>query len=175
VQVYRTDSELLESLAAFVADGIWQSERIVIIATPSHRAALQKALTERGVDLHAAAGTRQLSIFDAADMLEKFMVGERPNRDRFMSTIGEVVSQAVTGGRRLRAFGEMVALLWQRGKRQAALELEELWNELSRERNFSLFCAYPAEAVEGVNAGPSLADICRVHDTLIPAFDEERR
>lgn len=41
------------------------------------------------------------------------------------------------------AFGEMVALLWADGKMDAAIKLEELWNDLAHTNSFSLLCAYP--------------------------------
>ena len=46
-------------------------------------------------------------------------------------------------GRRLRAFGEMVALLAADGMADAAVRLEELWNRLAATHHFSLLCAYP--------------------------------
>jgi anti-sigma regulatory factor (Ser/Thr protein kinase) len=37
----------------------------------------------------------------------------------------------------------MVGVLWEAGRVESAIALEELWNELSAELPFSLFCAYP--------------------------------
>lgn len=57
----------------------------------------------------------------------------------------------------VRAYGEMVALLWDEGNATGALRLEELWDELQRETEFSLLCAYPEDALGGE------ADCARVH------------
>jgi hypothetical protein len=43
----------------------------------------------------------------------------------------------------LTVFGEMVALLWAEGKKEAALEVEALWNDALNDRAFHLHCAYP--------------------------------
>lgn len=169
VQLYREEQELTESLAAFVADGIWQSEKVIIIATAGHRSTLEKALRERGVDLFSAISTQQLTMLDAGDTMAKFLVDGMPDRRLFMATVGDIVRRTTGGGRRLRAFGEMVALLWEGGNRRAAIELENLWSELSRECRFPLFCAYPAAATETAEGGISLADICRTHDRVITA------
>jgi PAS domain S-box-containing protein len=37
----------------------------------------------------------------------------------------------------------MVALLWERGNREAAIELEHLWNDLAMRLNLNLHCTYP--------------------------------
>ncbi len=47
-------------------------------------------------------------------------------------------------GRRVRAFGEMVAVLWDQGQNAATVRLEHLWHKLCpEEKDFSLFCTYP--------------------------------
>jgi len=38
-------------------------------------------------------------------------------------------------------FGEMIALLWADKKFEAAIRLEQLWNELSKTHFFDLRCA----------------------------------
>ena len=60
-----------------------------------------------------------------------------------------MVAQAAQNGRRVRAFGEMVALLWSEGNQAAAIRLEELWNELALSQTFCLFCAYSMDSLGG--------------------------
>jgi hypothetical protein len=167
VQFYRTEDYLIECLAGYVAEGIWNRETTIVIATPEHRIALEERLRTKGVDLIAATVSRQFLAFDAREMLAKFMNGERPERDAFMRVMGELVREATTKGRRLRAFGEMVALLWLEGNRQAAIELEQLWNDLSRQHAFSLFCAYPSACTETKGDGPAFEHICGAHSCVI--------
>jgi hypothetical protein len=170
VQLYRSDAELIEPLAAFITDGIWQSERVIVIAAAAHRQALEAALRGRNVDVGSVSSNQQLQMFDAAECLGKFMVGDRPDANLFKQTVAEIVRHAAAGGRSVRAFGEMVALLWADGNRRAAMELEELWNDLSRECRFALFCAYPAHDVEKQDSGFSLQHICQSHAAVIPAL-----
>src|ERR1051325_10377005 len=133
VQFYRTEDYLIDCLAGYVVEGIWNRDANVVIATPEHRIALEERLRSKGIDVIATTLGRQLLAFDAREMLVKFMVAGRPDRDLFRKHIGEVVREATAKGRRLRAFGEMVALLWQDGNREAAIALEHLWNDLMRE------------------------------------------
>jgi hypothetical protein len=166
VQFYTGETELIDSLAGFISDAIWQSERALVIATPEHRAALEEQLRRRGVDLFSATSTQQYLAFDAVDTLAKFMRGGRPDRLLFFQHVGDLVRHATRGGRRLRAFGEMVAVLWAEGNGPGALELEQLWNELGRECAFSLFCAYPANAAP-TESGATLAQVCASHARVI--------
>jgi hypothetical protein len=75
----------------------------------------------------------------------------------------------------------MVALLWATGNREAALKLEELWNDSRQMQGFTLLGAYPmAVVVDG--AADLLEQICGVHSAVIPGEsssalgnEEERR
>jgi signal transduction histidine kinase len=75
----------------------------------------------------------------------------------------------------------MVALLWAEGKREAALRLEHLWNDLAQTHAFSLRCAYPLRFFGRVGDAESIGAICAVHSGVIPAesytalCDEEER
>ena len=81
---------------------------------------------------------------DAREMLSTFMVGSMPDPERFKSAVGSVIERS---GRRtdrpcVRAYGEMVDLLWKDGNPAAAIWLEELWNDLASTHSFSLMCTY---------------------------------
>jgi signal transduction histidine kinase/ActR/RegA family two-component response regulator len=88
---------------------------------------------------------------------------------RFAETVGAIIAQAAENGRRVRVFGEMVALLWAEGNDNAALRLEELWNDLHRNHSFSLLCAYPINGFRGENPAEGLYDVCTAHSRVIPA------
>jgi hypothetical protein len=67
-------------------------------------------------------------------------------------------------------FGEMVAVLWAQKKYDAAIRLEELWNELSLACSFYLCCAYPASGFGGTLKGEPCATICAQHSEVVSAF-----
>jgi anti-sigma regulatory factor (Ser/Thr protein kinase) len=71
-------------------------------------------------------------------------------------------------GRPVRAFGEMVGLLWDRGDVSAAIELETLWNALAAELPFSLYCAYHADSMAGHEHADALHEVCHLHSALVP-------
>jgi hypothetical protein len=83
----------------------------------------------------------------------------------FDRVIGSLIRRAAATGRPVRAYGELVALLWDDGLVNEAVQLEALWNELGDEYPFSLFCGYRAEsATRDIDA---FAEVCRLHQAVI--------
>lgn len=68
-------------------------------------------------------------------------------------------------GRPAWAFGEMVALLWERDEVVAALELEEMWNEVVEAHRLRLLCAYPSALLADGALG-DVARMCDLHDSV---------
>jgi excisionase family DNA binding protein len=169
VQFYEDDAFLEESVAGYIGTGLESNEGAIVIATREHRVAIAKKLKARGINLAEARAKGQFVALDAAETLARFMVNGMPDGQLFMHVVGRVVKQALNGRKGLRAFGEMVAILWQEGKRSAAIRLEELWNDLSKVHAFALFCAYPMSAFAGDNQGDPLKDVCTCHTRVIPA------
>ncbi|HKN54355.1 MAG TPA: hypothetical protein VJX66_17775 [Amycolatopsis sp.] len=58
-----------------------------------------------------------------------------------------MIRAAAGAGRPVRAYGEMVAWLWDAGLAGAAIKLEAMWNDLGRAEAFSLYCGYPLDSV----------------------------
>jgi anti-sigma regulatory factor (Ser/Thr protein kinase) len=141
----------------------------VVIATEAHRDAFIGHLESRGVDAAAAQQTGSLLLLDAAATLEQFMHDGQIDRNAFFAEIGGVIRDAGRTGRPVRAYGEMVALLWDAGDVLAAIDLEALWNELSGELPFSLYCAYHSKSVAPQEHSKALHEVCRLHSAVVPA------
>lgn len=167
VQFYRSDDFLIESVGAFFEAGLGLGEAGVIIATPEHINALQQRLLARGFDLATAQAQGKFFALDAAETLHRFMVDGMPDRALFEQTLNPIFS--AVGDVRIRAFGEMVALLWAEGRQQAALELERLWNELALTHRFALLCGYPLHIFGAARQTESFAHVCDHHGVVAPA------
>ncbi len=143
VQFYESEVFLLDSLSGFIDTGLSAGDACIVIATKAHRERLEERLKAKGLDLIAAHTRGEYIALDAVETLSKFMVDGLPEPQRFLEIIGSIIRQAGEGRLRVRAFGEMVALLWEEGNQAGAIHLEELWNDLAGIHSFSLFCAYP--------------------------------
>jgi hypothetical protein len=166
VQIYQEDASILDSLEGFVAGGLRCGDGVVVIATPSHAAALEDRLRSQGIDIETAQQEDRLIVRDAEECLDQFMVAEWPDADLFNQFVTQVLERAGRGGRRVRAFGEMVALLWAQGNNGATVRLEHLWHELCRRDSFSLLCAYPRSGFTK-DAQESIRDICAAHSKVL--------
>ena len=144
VQFYGSVSTLYTTVATFLAEGLKQGQPALMIATPEHRAAIIEHLCGRLIDCDRAIRDGDLLLLDARETLDLFMVGDEPNDDLFQDNVGRLVEQLVNGRRRvvLRAYGEMVDVLWKEGRTDAAIKLEILWNKLALKHNFALLCGY---------------------------------
>jgi hypothetical protein len=169
VQFYENEVFLTRSVSSFIAAGLENGNSAILIATTEHREGIEKALTQEGHDLAQLELKGDYFALDAANALATFMVDGLPDRELFNQTIGEMVERATCGGRKLRAFGEMVALLWADKNDDAAIQLEEFWNELINRRPFSLFCAYPWDGCRGESRDNPLIQVCQAHTHVIPA------
>ena len=143
VQFYEDESFLRETVARYIGAGLIDDESVVVIATEPHRREFRDALVAKGIDVERACATGRLTFLDARATLDAFMVDGVPDPDRFISVICGAIDACATDGafKRARLYGEMVDVLWRDGNPQAAIRLEELWNELGRARPFSLLCA----------------------------------
>jgi PAS domain S-box-containing protein len=169
VQFYESDAYLIQCVSEFVGAALNQNDASLVVATSDHRIALQRKLVAQGVDVAAAIESGRYVVVDAADTLAKFMTDGVPDSQRMREHVGELMAQLGQGGRRIHAFGEMVALLWEQGSRHAAIRLEELWNELGAQYRFALFCAYPMQNFGDEDDAVPFNGICSCHTRVIPA------
>lgn len=151
VEFYSSGESLTESVARYLGAGLSDGQTAVVIASPEHRDAFLDRLRAMCFDVDRARASGTLVVLDARATLAEFMVGELPDPHRFRSKIAPVLEEAATraGGKGVRAYGEMVDILWHEGRQHAALRLERLWNELATALPFRLLCAYRADGFRG--------------------------
>ncbi len=173
---------MIESVARFLDPNLRANGAAVMITTQAHREALAEELQARGIDVPAAVQKGCYIALDAAEVLASFMVEGWPDGALFKAAIAPVIAKAQASAieGRVAAFGEMVALLWAEGKREAAVRLEQLWNELGREISFSLFCSYPLSIFGSEEDRKLFFRVCGEHSDVnpteeYPAFGSERQ
>ncbi|MBV8975965.1 MAG: MEDS domain-containing protein [Alphaproteobacteria bacterium] len=168
VQVYEADDVFMDTLTGFVAGALRQDEGAVVIATPNHLHELKGRLDADGLDADAAIEDDDLLLLDAEQTLAQFMVDGWPEQDKFRTMVRGILARAGRGGRRVRAFGEMVAVMWAKGHCAATVRLEHLWQQMCEQESFVLFCAYPKSGFTE-NPVDSIARVCAQHSKVFPA------
>lgn len=169
VQLYQDPAFLAEAVAQYLGAGLRQGEAALVIARPEHGKRFAQALEREGVRASPA-----LRMLDAVETLDLFMVDGMPEWTAFHRACGGAIAEMRLQYPAVRAYGEMVDVLWQRGERHAALRLEEFWNELGRLQTFSLFCGYAMDPLDPESYGGALESVSRCHTHLIPARDYTR-
>ena len=167
VQLYEDEAVFLDTLEGFVTGGLRAGDAVIVIGTKQHLHDLNARIELRGQDPEAFQASGQLKELIAQEVLERFMVDGWPDEARFRSVVRELLTRARAKGRRVRAFGEMVAILWARGDQGATVRLEYLWHQLCNTDGFSLFCAYPRIGFTG-DSTQSISELCDLHSQVIP-------
>ena len=168
VQIYGDDRVFLDGLEGFIGNGLRRGESAIAIATATHLHGLEKRMRQNGVDVDEARAENRYVPRLAEEVLEEFMVKDWPDEARFLESMEALIRQARgPGHRKVRAFGEMVAILWARGNHAATIHLELLWTKVLQAEKFPLFCAYPRDTFSK-NATESIVEICRIHSRVAP-------
>ena len=162
VQFYEDEDFLVGRIADFLADGMRAGEPCIVIATAEHNRRVAERLLDSGLD----AGT--VLFLDARSTMERFLDRGMPDARKFQRVVGGTIRKLAAGGAKVRAYGEMVDLLWRDGEPDAALRLEDLWNRLGQRQTFSLLCAYPMGNFYKESDPARFETICRQHSLVHP-------
>jgi len=181
VQFYGDDASLFTTVAGFLSQGFVDGHPAIVIATADHRTAILDHLRGRLIDVDRAQRIGSLIMLDAQQTLDKFMDGGMPDRERFEASVGRLVVEIMDRHEDrvlIRAYGEMVDVLWKEGRSEAAIRLEMFWNRLAQRYGFALLCGYSMgnfyKETKGFEA------ICRQHTHVIaplaqPAVERKHR
>lgn len=169
VQFFNNDPAFVQAISAFLREGIQSGSTCMAMLTLEHREQVDAHLRELGLDPAALAAEYRYVPLDAPTVLAGFLNDGALDRHRFHHDMGRLMRQAGSGGRHVCAAGEMASLLVRQAGVALAIQLEELWNELSRHFSFSLFCGYDSTALSDDIDGKAYRRICAVHSHVIRA------
>jgi two-component system, cell cycle response regulator DivK len=159
---YERDEQLCLTLAEFVVEGLRRGERIVLLATSAHWAAVRELLVWSDIDLERAIRKKQIAFVDAERILADVSVNGRVDRARYRSLLGATLEHVAVP---FRVFFDVMSLLVARGQLDSALEIEEVGHELAHASHASVLCAYNLEHVEP--SSDAAQRLSRCHDRTI--------
>jgi hypothetical protein len=168
LQIYENDEVFLNLLLGYVSGGITAGDCVIVIATPAHLAMLESRLRSDGFDVFDLKLRDQYIPLNAHHALSEFMVDGWPDPNLFRHIVSGLIQRGRKNKRQIRAFGEMVAVLWSEGNQGATVQLEHLWCKYCETEPFCLFCAYPRSGFTD-NATQSIMHICGTHSKIIKA------
>jgi len=172
VKFYESDQHLSQAVTQFLGLGLSGKDRLLVIATEAHQRSFRQQLESMGFDVKQAIESGRITFLGAHETLSRLMRDKEPDARLFEVEVGRLVARQVESlppGARLRAYGEMVDVLWASGQHDAALQLEELWNELQQRHSFTLLCAY---AMAHFYKEPAeLSRVCGAHAHVLSGHD----
>ena len=176
VHLYESDSSLIGQTARLLQDSFAAGRSVIVVATRNHLDAIERNLNSWDLTALASSG-RYLSL-DAEQTLSQFFKNYTVDAGRFIDLIGghllKAAQASASSEPRVTVFGEMVALLWERGAYQAAIRLEQLWNEVGTRHSFSLRCAYPMNSFDKSEHTELFVRVCSQHSSIIPEGGEDQ-
>jgi hypothetical protein len=176
VQLYQDQEFLNRAVCRFAASAIANGEGIILVPTAAHWDAFRPRLEAEGVDTQAAQACGQLTVVDADELLPQFMRDAMPDAPVFLGLAADVIAKARDGGRytKVRWWGEMVNVLWERGDVAASMDLEDQFDHLAHEHEIAIFCSFVMDNFNGEVHSQMLPRLGRNHSHLIPVEDYAR-
>jgi MEDS: MEthanogen/methylotroph, DcmR Sensory domain len=169
VQLYESDGCLATEISRVLCIAIDQAHGAIAIATPEHQRMIDQHLEKRGINVSEVRARGQYLAFDAAEVLSRFTVDGWPDRGRFGEVLDSIVKPMCSRFSRVSIFGEMVAILWASGKHDAAIRLEQFWNEIIEVHPVVLYCGYPHAASTDAAHVAAFRQVCLEHCKMLLA------
>jgi hypothetical protein len=176
VQLYQDQQFLNRAVCRFAAAALANGEGVILVPTIAHWDAFRPRLEAEGVDVRAAQSRGQLTIVDADNLLPSFMRDAMPDSPLFLGLAVDVITRARGGGKypKVRWWGEMVNLLWERGAIAASMNLEDLFDQLADQQEIAIFCSFLMDNFSGDVHARVLPRLGENHSHLIPVEDYAR-
>lgn len=173
VQLYQDQDFLNRAVCRFAGAALANGEGIILVPTLGHWHGIRPRLEAEGVDVDAARRRGQLTVVDADQLLPRFMRNSMPDSSIFLGLAADVVGQARAGGRyeKVRWWGEMVNVLWERGDVAASMKLEDQFDQLARKHDIAIFCSFLMDNFNGEVHSHMLPRLGENHSHLIPVED----
>jgi DNA-binding NarL/FixJ family response regulator len=145
VEFYSDDAALVVGFASFAEAALRAGNGVVVASTESHRNRLLEKLQDCGVDMVTAIEQGRYRSLDVDDVLSTFMMNDMPDPVRFFEVVGGLIAaaSAATGPQsRVAVCGECASILWAQGKADAAIQVEQLCNQLTKRYEMDILCGF---------------------------------
>ena len=176
VQLYQDQDFLNRAVCRFAGAALANGEGLILVPTVEHWNAFRPRLEAEGVNVKDAQESGQLTIVDADELLPRFMKTALPDGPMFLGLAGEIVGRTRGAGRfsKVRWWGEMVNVLWERGDVAASMNLEDLFDRVAHEQDIAIFCSFVMDNFDGEIHTHMLPRLGENHSHLIPVEDYAR-
>jgi len=170
VQFHSDDMLLLDTFARYIAVALKSGRAAIVIITESHRDALLSRLKAQGIDVDASTQQGTYIPLDINKTFSTFMVNDMPDSARFFPVVGDLIQAAAKAARQphhsVVVCGEGTSVLWAEGKAEAAIRVEQLWDEVGKSFGVDILCGYALSSFHGEKDEHVFKSICAEHSAV---------
>jgi DNA-binding NarL/FixJ family response regulator len=170
VQFYSDDALLLEAFARFIAVALKSGRAAIVVITEPHRDGLVSRLKAQGIDVDASTQQGTYIQLDINKTFSSFMVDDMPDSARFFPVAGALIEAAAKAARQphhgVVVCGEGTSVLWAEGKADAAIRVEQLWDEVGKAFGVDILCGYALSSFHGEDDKHVFQNICAEHSAV---------
>ena len=170
VHFYSDDAAFLLGFADFVETALDAGNPVIVVATEPHRKGILETLMARGVDGAAAMEQGLYLSLDVYEALSTFMVNDLPDSTRFLKIFGDLLSSSAGAAKgkhaRVAACGEFSPTLWAQGNADAAIQVEQLTDEIAKTGNVDILCGYVLNSLQREQESHIYERICAEHSAV---------
>ena len=170
VLFYADEAVFVDSFVRFIAAALEAGDVAIVLVTETHRHVLDQRLKAQGLDIDAALREGTYLSLDIAETLSTFMINDMPDPSRFAKVRDDLIRRTAKAGKRehprIVACGEMAPQLLREGKADAAILVEQLWDQLVTKYAVDTLCAYPLNSFHGEEDEHVFKSICAEHSVV---------
>lgn len=170
VDFYLDDAAFVNGFSRVIEAALKVGTAVIVIATDSHHNQILNRFRKNAVDVDAAIEKGSYLSVSAADALEAIMVHDMPDTARCGILVRDLVTRAAKAatvkGARVAIFGECAPTLLAEGKVDAAIRLEHLWDETTRDHEADTLCGYLWSAFPEGESNAIFRGICSEHSAI---------
>jgi DNA-binding NarL/FixJ family response regulator len=167
VAFYADDAAFSRGFTEFIERNLSSGNVVIMAVTESHRTSIVRNLQRDGVDIGACSQRGSYVLLDAGDTLSKFMINDWPDSARLARVLKELIERAPKSLQekqsRVAVCGELAPTLLVEGKTWAAIEVEHLWDEITRTLGIDTLCGYLSSSFHGSTEAQAFESICAEH------------
>jgi CheY-like chemotaxis protein len=171
VLFYADEAVFVDNFVRFIAAALEAGDVAIVLVTQTHRDVLDQRLKAQGLDIDAALREGTYFPLDIAETLSTFMINDMPDSSRFVKARDDLISRAAKAGKkehpRIVACGECAPHLLREGKADAAILVEQLWDQLVTKYAVNSLCAYPVSSFHGEEDQHVFQSICAEHSAVL--------
>ena len=175
VQLYDAGGlSLARNVGRYLWEGLKRGDGILVIATRSHWDLFRQQLDLLRAGEAASSPPNDVHFLDARETLSAIIHKGEPDWNRFELVIKDALRRIrpAQNFARIRAYGEMVALLWEARQFAPAIRLEQFWNRLLAQSPISLYCSYAIDVFGREFHPDALEALLRAHTHLVPSASD---